>query len=64
MKINVKLIYDYIKSNKISKSEFCRRAKIGIKVLNKILNNNFNFEVDNIFKVAKLLKLQVYELFI
>lgn len=50
--IKVDLIANYLKSNKISKKEFCKRAGISLSVLNKILADKHNFRSDAIVKVA------------
>ena len=54
--IRVELITNYLKRNKMSKAEFCRRVGISIGVLNKILTHNLNFRIDAILKIAKEIK--------
>ena len=54
--IKVELITNYLKQNKLSKTEFCRRVGISVGVLNKILSNNINFRIDAIWKIAKVIK--------
>ena len=54
--IRVELITNYLKENKLSKSEFCRRVGISVSVLNKILTNNLHFRADAILKIAKEIK--------
>lgn len=54
--IRVELITNYLKANKISKSEFCKRVGISVGVLNKILSHNLNFRIDAIWKIAKEIK--------
>ena len=51
--IRVELITNYLKENKLSKSEFCRRVGISVSVLNKILTNNLHFRADAILKNCK-----------
>lgn len=54
--IRVELITNYLKENKLSKVEFCRRIGISVGVLNKILIHNLHFRVDAIWKIAKEIK--------
>ena len=54
--IRVELITNYLKVNRMSKVEFCRRVGISINVLNKILSDKQNFRVDAIWKIAKEIK--------
>lgn len=62
--INVNLIKTYLKENKISKTKFCKMCGINFLTLKKILNNQKNFKVNALFKIARILNLQVYEIFI
>lgn len=60
--IKSEIIVKYIKDNNLSKSEFAKRCKISIGVLNKILSNKINFKTNALFKVARYLKVEVVEL--
>lgn len=60
--INVNLIKNYLKENKMSKTKFCKLCGINFSTLNKILNNQKDFRVNALFKIAKVLNLQVYEI--
>lgn len=62
--INVNLIKTYLKENKMSKTKFCKMCGINFSTLKKILNNQKNFKVNALFKIAKVLNMQVYEIFI
>lgn len=62
--VNVELLKNYMKEQGLSKTEFCRQCKISIEVLNKILANKDNFRIIAIFKIARKLNIQIYELFI
>lgn len=61
--VNTKMIYDYIKDNNLSKTEFCKLCKIGVSTLNRIMTNN-NFNLISIFRIAKTMRVKVCELFI
>ena len=56
------IIKDYIKEKNLTKTEFYKRCKISIYTLNKILSRK-NFEISALFKIAKVLELEVYQLF-
>ncbi len=49
------LIEKYIKDNKISKAEFCKRCGISLRTLNKVLTNGGDIRATNAYKLAKLL---------
>jgi len=62
-KINTQLIKKYLKEKKLSKSNFCKQCKISVVTLNKIISNKENFRIIALFKIARVLNLQVYQLF-
>lgn len=53
------LILNYMKENNLSKTAFSKKCGINPQILNKILNNQLNFGCDALFKVARVLKLQI-----
>ncbi len=57
------LIENFIKENNLSKSKFCKMCKISQSTLNKIMTNNENFRIIALFKIARFLKIQVFEMF-
>lgn len=61
--IKVELIENFIKDNNLSKSKFCKMCKISQSTLNKIMTNNENFKIIALFKIARVLKIQVYQMF-
>ena len=62
--INYQLILDYIKNNKLSKSDFCKVCKISIGTLNNILINNVqNMRYTTIRKLCYYTKLNAHKLF-
>ncbi len=62
--INIKLIENYIKEKNLTKIKFCKICKISLGTLNKIMTNNKNFSIVTLFKIAKILNIQIYQLFI
>ncbi len=61
--INAKIIKNFILENKISKTKFCKMCKISPSTLNKIISNDDNFKIIALFKIAKVIKIQVYMMF-
>ena len=61
--IKTKLIENFIKENNLSKSKFCKMCKINQIRLNKIMTNSENFKIIVLFKIARVLKIQVFEMF-
>lgn len=56
------IIERYLKANKISKTKFCKLCGISLCTFNKVMNNK-NYRISALFKIAKMLKMQVYQLF-
>lgn len=63
-KINTKLIENYMYDNNLSKKEFCKLCELSQAILRKILRNQKNYRITALFKVAKLLKAHICDLFI
>ena len=61
--IKVEKILQFIKDRGISKTKFCKECGVSYQCLKKILSDNLNFYADAIFKIARFMKLNVYELF-
>ena len=61
--IKTELIENFIKENNLSKSKFCEMCKISQSTLNKIITNNENFRIIALFKIARVLKIQIYQMF-
>ena len=61
--IKTELIENFIKENNLSKSKFCEMCKISQSTLNKIMTNSENFRIIALFEIARVLKIQVYQIF-
>ena len=61
--IKTELIENFINDNNLSKSKFCKMCKISQSTLNKIMINSENFRLIALFKIARVLKIQVYQMF-
>lgn len=62
-RIKTELIEKYMDENEVSLEEFCRISNICKSDIQKIFVQDFNFGIDVIFKLAKVLKIEVFELF-
>ena len=61
--VNTKLIEEYIKSNNLTKTKFCKQCKISYSTLMRILNNG-DFYITALFNIAKVMNVKVHSLFI
>ena len=61
--IKTEIIKKYMLENKLSKTKFCKVCKISFKTLNKIMSNDLNFEIIVLFKIARVIKIEVYQMF-
>ncbi len=60
--VNIKIIDNYIKENKLNKTKFCKLCKISVYTFNKIMTND-NCQLIALFKIAKTMSIQIWELF-
>ena len=61
--INTKLIREYIKKNKLTVAEFCRRCSISQNIYYKLFSDTANFSVKSIFKIAFGMKVPIKDMF-
>ncbi len=61
--IKVEIIKKFMMENKISKRKFCKMCKISFSTLNKIMSKDDNFRITTLFKIARVIKIQVYQMF-
>lgn len=57
--INTELILDYMKDNGLSKAAFCRQCKISTGTLQKLLSGNYKINVIVLFKIARVLNIEI-----
>ncbi len=62
-RIKTELIEKYMDENDVSLEEFCKKSNICKSDIQKIFVQDFDFGIDVIFKLAKVLKIEVFELF-
>lgn len=53
----------YLKTNKLTKKEFCKRCGIEDKILNKIYRNKTDILVSDLIKISNEIKIPVASLF-
>ncbi len=63
MNINIGLIGNFIETNKLSKTKFCKLCKISYGTMQKIFLNKYNFKINSLFKIARIMKIEVCKLF-
>ena len=61
--IKTELIENFMSEKKLSKVGFCKECKISVATLNKILRNNDNLRIIALFKIAKVMKINISDLF-
>lgn len=57
------IIENYLKAKKISKTKFCKLCGISLDTLKKIMMNQRNYRTNALFKIAKVINIQVYQMF-
>ncbi len=61
--VNTNMIIRFMKNEKLTKKEFCKRCGIGIKTLNKILNGQDNVRVIAIYKITIVMGINMSQLY-
>ena len=60
--INVELILNFIKTKNLSKTKFCKICKISYSTFKKIMGNDDKFGAIALFKIARVLGVNICEL--
>ena len=61
--IKTEIFTNFIKKHNLSKTKFCKVCKVSPSVFKKIMNNQDNFYVIALFRIAKVIGIQVYQMF-
>lgn len=61
--IKIDLIKDYIRTNNLTNSEFCKLCDIPILTLERILNDDIHVELNAILRISRILKKRLCEMF-
>lgn len=62
--IDTEKIKEFIFENKLTKKKFCEMCKISVSTLNKILNDQTNVGIIAIFKICRVMKINIVDLFL
>ncbi|MBQ8308494.1 MAG: helix-turn-helix transcriptional regulator [Clostridia bacterium] len=62
-KIKTEMLEKFIRENKLSKNQFCKMCKISHVTLQKIMTNKSNFRISAIFRIARAMQIEVWEMF-
>lgn len=57
------LITNYMNVNNLNKTSFCKLCKISLSTFNKIMEGKNNYGIISLFKIAKVLKIHICDLF-
>lgn len=60
---NTNYIYEYLRKNNISKTEFCKRSKISYSSLKKILDDNLHISIQVVHRIIRLLNIHFADFF-
>lgn len=60
--VNVEIIENSMKENNLTIEEFCRKCKINVTDLEKIMTNDHSLELDVILKIAKAIGIKPTQL--
>lgn len=63
-RVNIKVINNFIKENKLSKGSFAKQCKISVSTLSKILQGNDNVGLLAVYKIARVIKIELHEMFL
>ena len=61
--IKTEIIEKYLKENKISKTKFCKMCEISVSTFNLAMDNNGNFGIIALCKMARVMNREIKELF-
>ena len=62
-KLRTDLINRYMKENNITKREFCKQCKISHSQLKRMYKNDFDFYIESLYKVCKILNVELKDMF-
>ncbi|MFI3167912.1 MAG: hypothetical protein R3Y32_07360 [Bacillota bacterium] len=61
--INIQIIEDFLQTNNLSKTQFCKRCKISPQTLKKVMSQNLDFGMLALFKIAHTIGINMHEMF-
>lgn len=63
VKIKYELIEKFMQKNNLSNTAFCKLCKISPATFKKIKNNQINYRINALFKIAKTLNVNISQMF-
>jgi len=63
-RMRVELIDEYIQKNNITKLEFCEMSKVDNEALEKMFNNDYDFDIIYLYRVCKILGVEIRDFFV
>ena len=61
-KIKTEIFEEYMQKHNLTKTAFCELCNISLSTFNKIMANDPNFRITALFKIAKVVKVEVYQM--
>ena len=61
-RIKTTVLTNYMEENGLSKADFCTSCKINLSTLNRILANNNDVRISTLFRIARILHIEITEL--
>lgn len=61
--IKTEIFENYMKKHNLSKNKFCKLCKISPSVLKKIMSNKDNFYIIALFRISRVIGIEVYQMF-
>lgn len=61
--IDVEKIQKFLEEKNLSKMQFCKLADISENVFEQIMTQDFDFRASNLFKVVRLMKIKIWQIF-
>ena len=61
--IKTELIVEFIERNGLTERQFCKMAKIRFSTYEKLIKQDYNIWVKEVFKIAKAMKVEITKLF-
>ena len=62
-RLKTELIKYYIFKNKLTKKAFCEKCGISTYALNKLLKHDYSVGISAVFKIAKVIDIELYLMF-
>ena len=61
--IKTEIFENYMEEHNLSKTKFCKICRISPSIFKKIINNQDNFYIIALFRIARVIGIEVYQMF-